>query len=189
MTRTLVFGGARCGKSAYAEQLAARLAGESGKDVVYIATAGAGDAEMATRIAHHRRQRPPEWTTVEEPLALGDAMRRWCTPGRLVLIDCLTLWLSNLMFSGGADYPDVGDIALPALFHAQRTDFLEALEGAGGDLVLVSNEVGMGIVPYGAISRCFTDEAGRLNQAVAARCERALWIAAGLPLVLKDAPC
>ena len=191
MTRTLVFGGARSGKSAYAE----RLATLSGREVVYIATARAGDGEMATRIAHHRRQRPSEWATVEEPLALGDAVRRCRAPGRLVLIDCLTLWLSNLMFSGGADYPDVGDIALPALFHAQRADLLDALDGldgqdgAGGDLILVSNEVGMGIVPCGAISRCFTDEAGRLNQAVAARCERVLLIAAGLPLVLKGAPC
>ena len=192
MTRTLIFGGARSGKSACAE----RLAIESGQEVVYIATARAGDGEMATRIAHHRRQRPSEWATVEEPLALGDAVRRCCAPGRLVLIDCLTLWLSNLMFSGAAEYPEVGDIALPALLHAQRADFLDALEGldrqgsaAGGDLIVVSNEVGMGIVPCGAISRCFTDEAGRLNQAVAARCERVLLIAAGLPLVLKGAPC
>ncbi len=185
MTRTLVFGGARSGKSAYAEQLA--LA--SGKEVLYIATARAGDGEMATRIQHHRQRRPAAWATLEEPLALGEALLRHCAPQRLVLVDCLTLWLSNLMFSGAAEYPDVGDIALPALFHQQRQHFLEALETVAGDLVLVSNEVGMGIVPYGAISRAFSDEAGRLNQAVAAACERAVLIAAGLPLVLKGAPC
>lgn len=190
MSCTLVFGGARSGKSAYAE----KLASASGKEVVYIATARAGDGEMAVRIAHHQRQRPAEWTTVEETLALADALRRWCTPGRLVLVDCLTLWLSNLMFADGTDYPDVGEIALPERFHAERAALLEVLEAAAGgsamgDIVLVSNEVGMGIVPYGAISRAFTDEAGRLNQAVAAACGRAVFVAAGLPLVLKGAPC
>lgn len=185
MTRTLVFGGARSGKSAYAEQLAAG----SGKEVVYIATARAGDGEMATRIEQHRRQRPAVWTTVEEPLALAGALLEWSAPQRLVLVDCLTLWLSNLMFSAHTAYPDVGDIALPPLFHEQRAKLLAALAQAGGDVVLVSNEVGMGIVPYGAISRAFTDEAGRLNQAVAAACDRAVFVAAGLPLYLKGAPC
>jgi adenosylcobinamide kinase/adenosylcobinamide-phosphate guanylyltransferase len=194
MTCTLVFGGARSGKSAYAEKLAI----ESGKEVVYIATARAGDGEMAVRIAHHQRQRPSEWTTVEEPLALAHALQQWCTPGRLVLVDCLTLWLSNLMFADGTEYPDVGEIALPERFHAERAALLAVLAQAAGakdatnaveDIVLVSNEVGMGIVPYGAISRAFTDEAGRLNQAVAAVCNRAVFVAAGLPLMLKGAPC
>eukprot|EP01034_Spumella_vulgaris_P032315 gene32315-39901_t len=132
---------------------------------------------MAVRIAHHQRQRPSEWTTVEEPLALAHALQQWCAPGRLVLVDCLTLWLSNLMFADGTEYPDVGEIALPERFHAERAALLAVLAQAAGakdatnaveDIVLVSNEVGMGIVPYGAISRAFTDEAGRLNQAVAA---------------------
>jgi adenosylcobinamide kinase/adenosylcobinamide-phosphate guanylyltransferase len=184
MTRTLVLGGARSGKSAHAE----RLALACGKEIVYIATGTAGDAEMATRIEHHRERRPAHWITVEQPLALGDALLQWCAPQRLVLVDCLTLWLSNLLFSSGDAHPDVGTIALPALFHQQRAHLLDALGavGSGCDLVLVSNEVGMGIVPGGAISRCFVDEAGRLNQAVAALCDRALWVAAGLPLVLKD---
>jgi adenosylcobinamide kinase/adenosylcobinamide-phosphate guanylyltransferase len=185
MTRILVLGGARSGKSTHAE----RLAIASGKEVVYIATAHAGDGEMATRIRHHRQQRPPGWRTVEEELNLGDALRQWAAPSRLVLVDCLTLWLSNLMFSNAAEHPDIGDIALPELFHEQRAQFLDALENAAGDVVLVSNEVGMGIVPYGAISRSFTDEAGRLNQSVAAVCERALFVVAGLPLTLKGDPC
>jgi adenosylcobinamide kinase / adenosylcobinamide-phosphate guanylyltransferase len=181
MTRTLVFGGARSGKSAHAEKLAA----QSGKEVIYLATAHAGDAEMAARIAHHRERRDRNWTTVEETLALGDAILRWSAPQRLVLVDCLTVWLSNLLFAHGHEYPEVGEIVVPAIFNEQRACFLQALEQASGDLILVSNEVGMGIVPQGAISRWFVDEAGRLNQAVAACCERAVWVAAGLPLALK----
>ncbi|MYM75962.1 bifunctional adenosylcobinamide kinase/adenosylcobinamide-phosphate guanylyltransferase [Duganella sp. FT109W] len=181
MTRTLVLGGARSGKSAYAE----RLAAESGKEVVYIATATAGDSEMASRIAHHRAGRPAEWITVEEPLALGNQLLRWSSPERLIMVDCLTLWLSNLLFSGGQQYPDVGEIALPALFHEQQDMLASALTKCASDVVLVSNEVGLGIMPMGAVSRCFMDEQGRLNQSVAAICDRAVFVAAGLPLVLK----
>jgi len=185
MTRTLVLGGARSGKSAYAE----RLAAASGREVVYIATAQAGDGEMAQRIALHRQQRPSQWQTVEEPLALAKALRAWRSAQRVVLVDCLTLWLSNLLFAEGTRYPDVGTITLPARFDEERTALLEELSRPGGDVIFVSNEVGLGIVPYGAVSRAFTDEAGRLNQAVAALCDRAIFIAAGLPLTLKDTPC
>ena len=181
MTTTLVLGGARSGKSAYAEKLAA----ESGREVVYIATASAGDSEMAARIAQHRSDRPQHWVTVEEPVQLADAVRRHSTNTNLVLVDCLTLWLSNLMFSAGGDYPDVGAIALPPQLTEQRAALLDALQNAAGDVVLVSNEVGMGLVPMAALSRCFVDEAGRLNQAVAAVCNRAVFVAAGLPLTLK----
>lgn len=183
--RTLILGGARSGKSAYAE----RLAIDSGKEVVYIATATAGDGEMAARIAHHRTTRPPEWTTVEEPLALGDQLLRWASPERLILVDCLTLWLSNLFFTGGADYPDVGDIALPAQFDEQQDMLTSALCRLSGDVMLVSNEVGLGLTPMGALSRRFMDEQGRLNQAMAALCDRAVFVAAGLPLVLKGSAC
>jgi adenosylcobinamide kinase/adenosylcobinamide-phosphate guanylyltransferase len=186
MSRTLVFGGARSGKSALAE----RLARESGKEVVYVATSHAGDAEMAARIAHHRERRPADWQTVEEATALAAALRRLCAPERIVLVDCLTLWLSNLMFSSSRDYPDVGAVELPPLFGWERTDLLAWLdEPAAGEVIFVSNEVGMGIVPVGAVSRAFVDEAGRLNQDVAARCERVLFVAAGLPLALKGSAC
>lgn len=185
MTRTLIVGGARSGKSAFAEQLAM----QSGKRVVYIATAAARDNEMAKRIAVHRSRRDIAWTTIEEQLALGDAIARTSTPDSLVLVDCLTVWLSNLLFSERMDYPEVCEIVPPAAFTEQRAHFLDALEQAAGDVILVSNEVGLGIVPQGAISRWFVDEAGRLNQAVAARCERAVFVAAGLPLVLKGALC
>lgn len=185
MTRTLVLGGARSGKSGYAE----RLAIESGKEVVYIATATASDTEMAARIRHHRAGRPTEWITVEEPLALGNQLLRWSSPERLILVDCLTLWLGNLLFSSGEQFPEVGIIPLPALFHEQQDMLASALTRCSSDVVLVSNEVGMGILPVGAISRCFMDEQGRLNQAMAALCDRAILVTAGLPLVLKGPAC
>src|SRR5471030_166026 len=134
MTRTLVLGGARSGKSGYAD----RLAIESGKEVVYIATATASDVEMTARIAHHRAGRPSEWTTVEEPLALGNQLLRWSSPDRLILVDCLTLWLSNLLFSSGETYPEVGDIILPERFHSERALLLYALadlEDSGCDIL------------------------------------------------------
>ncbi len=186
MSVTLVLGGARSGKSAHAE----RIAEASGKEVVYLATSRAGDAEMSARIRHHRERRPAHWQTVEEELALADTLRAACAPGRIVLVDCLTLWLSNLLFSDGREWPEVGDVALPERFHAEREALLALLDGgAAGDIVFVSNEVGMGIVPWGALSRCFADEAGRLNQAVAARADHVVFVAAGLPLVLKGAAC
>lgn len=182
--RTLVFGGARSGKSAHAEKLAAA----AGKPVVYVATAAAGDDEMAARIDMHRRQRHAQhadWHTVEEQVALGQAMLRNSTPDNVVLIDCLTVWLANLLFSAQGDYPEIGRIAPPARFEQERRNFLQALAQVPGEVVLVSNEVGMGIVPQGAVSRWFVDEAGRLNQAVAALCDHVQLVAAGLPLVLK----
>lgn len=182
MTRTLIFGGARSGKSAYAEQLAIA----TGKPVIYLATAQAGDAEMQARIAHHQQRRPSTWRTVECTTDLALVIEQTSTSDNVILIDCLTLWLSNLLFAENPDYPEIGNITPPELFSLQRSAFLQALETVAGDVILVSNEVGMGIIPQGAISRWFVDEAGRLNQAVAARCEQVTWVAAGLPLPLKS---
>jgi len=168
--RTLILGGARSGRSALAE----RLASDSGHDVVYIATAQAHDAEMAARIAHHRSQRPTHWLSIEEPLALADALREHAQPGRCVLVDCLTLWLSNLL--GDAD---------SERFQRERDALLQLLPQLKGQLLLVSNEVGLGVVPMGELTRRFVDEAGRLHQALAARCERVIFVAAGLPMSLK----
>jgi adenosylcobinamide kinase/adenosylcobinamide-phosphate guanylyltransferase len=168
--RTLILGGARSGKSALAE----RLAQASGKDVIYIATAQARDAEMAARIAHHRSRRPAHWNSVEEPLALADALRACARPDVCMLVDCLTLWLSNLL--GDAD---------TTRFERERAAFLDALLTLPGELLLVSNEVGLGVVPMGELTRRFVDEAGRLHQAIAGHCERVLFVAAGLPLPLK----
>lgn len=197
--RSLIFGGARSGKSAHAERLAlAALASQAqaGGEIIYLATASRSasrdDAEMQQRIDHHQQRRSElggRWRTVEEPLALGAALRAHARPGQVVLVDCLTVWLANLLFADGIEFPDAGPIAPPPAFTRQREDFLLALQEVRGEVILVSNEVGMGIVPQGAISRWFVDEAGRLNQAVAAQCERVQWVAAGLPLSLKDLPC
>jgi adenosylcobinamide kinase/adenosylcobinamide-phosphate guanylyltransferase len=169
LATTLVLGGARSGKSAFAE----RLVRDSGLARVYLATATAGDGEMQTRIARHRVQRGDDWTTVEEPLALVDALTREVTRGRAVLVDCLTLWLSNVMLAERD--PDI---------EARRlTRFLEV---AKYPVVLVSNEVGMGLVPETPLGRQFRDAQGRLNQAIAACVPNVVFIAAGLPLWLKN---
>ncbi len=167
--KELILGGARSGKSGYAEQRAIA----SGRRVFYIATAECGDAEMAERIAHHCARRPPEWRTIEEPLALAAALRQAAAEDRCVVVDCLTLWLSNLL---GA-----GDERLVA----EREALLATLPTLPGEILLVSNEVGLGIVPANPLARRFRDEAGWLNQAVAQACERVVFVAAGLPLIMK----
>lgn len=169
LVTTLVLGGARSGKSAHAE----RIAAASGLALRYVATATAGDDEMGERIARHRDRRGPGWATREEPLALVEALGDEAGPGRVVLVDCLTLWLSNLLFAGR-------DLA------GETTSLCRALPGLPGPVVLVSNEVGMGLVPETALGRRFRDAQGRLNQAVAACVPAVLFVAAGLPLSLKD---
>ena len=167
---TLILGGARSGKSALAE----RLALASGREVLYVATAQSRDAEMAKRIAHHRARRPASWNSVEEPLALAAKLRAHARADRCVLVDCLTLWLSNLL----------GDADLQR-FEREHVALLDVLPTLPGEILLVSNEVGLGIVPLGELTRRFVDEAGRLHQAIAASCDRVLFVAAGLPLALK----
>jgi adenosylcobinamide kinase/adenosylcobinamide-phosphate guanylyltransferase len=169
LATTLVLGGARSGKSAFAE----KLVRDSGLARVYLATATAGDGEMQTRIARHRVQRGDDWTTVEEPLALVDALTREVTHGRAVLVDCLTLWLSNVMLAERD----------PEIEARRLTRFLEV---AKYPVVLVSNEVGLGLVPETPLGRQFRDAQGRLNQAIAACVPNVVFIAAGLPLWLKN---
>ncbi|SCZ57373.1 bifunctional adenosylcobinamide kinase/adenosylcobinamide-phosphate guanylyltransferase [Thiohalomonas denitrificans] len=165
----LILGGARSGKSRYAEQ----LAGENGLDVIYVATATMGDQEMIERITRHRADRPAGWRTIEEPLALAATLQRHAAPGHCLLVDCLTLWLSNLL--------QAGDTTLDQ----ERERLQEALPHLPGRILLVSNEVGLGIVPDNPLARRFRDEAGRLNQALAAACEHVTFVAAGLPMQLK----
>jgi adenosylcobinamide kinase/adenosylcobinamide-phosphate guanylyltransferase len=169
--RELILGGARSGKSA----LAVRLARSSGLAVTVVATATAGDAEMAERIARHRAARPPAWRVVEEPIALAATLRAECTADRLVIVDCLTLWLSNLLLA-------------EAPLESERAGFLDALPVLPGRILLVANEVGLGIVPENALARRFRDEAGALNQALALLCDRVTLVTAGLPIVLKGPP-
>jgi adenosylcobinamide kinase/adenosylcobinamide-phosphate guanylyltransferase len=166
---TLVLGGARSGKSHYAEQLVERAAGCG----TYCATAEAGDAEMAERIAAHRARRGPFWRTIEIPLELAPVVLAEATPHRPVLVDCLTLWLSNLLM---ADRP----------LDRETGELFRALRNVAGPVVLVANEVGMGLVPETPLGRKFRDAAGRLNQEVAALADRVVFVAAGLPLALKE---
>jgi adenosylcobinamide kinase/adenosylcobinamide-phosphate guanylyltransferase len=169
---TLVLGGARSGKSRHAEALVLGHADAVGAQPVYIATAEAGDGEMAERIAEHRARRGNRWRNEEAPLALAKAISRCAEDGQPVLVDCLTLWLSNVMLAEC-------DIA------AQTAGLLDSLAVAPGPVVCVANEVGLGIVPDNALGRAFRDHAGRLNQQIAERAGRVDFIAAGLPITLK----
>lgn len=164
---TLVLGGARSGKSAFAEGLIGAAGG------LYLATAAAGDAEMAERIARHRLRRGPAWQTLEAPLDLAAALQGQAFDHRPVLVDCLTLWLANVMAAGR----DV---------EAETERLGAALAMPAGPVVLVANEVGCGIVPATPLGRAFRDHAGRLNQAIARLAGRVVLVVAGLPITLKD---
>ena len=164
----LILGGARSGKSRYAQARAEQLEG----DLVYIATAEAWDDEMKARIARHRDDRGPRWRTIEAPLDLAAVIETEGKPGKILLIDCLTLWASNLIFAERDA-------------EAETAKLINALAYAHGPVILVSNEVGLGIVPDNALARRFRDVAGIINQTVAAAADEAVFIAAGLPVQLK----
>lgn len=170
---TLILGGQRSGKSALAEHLIIDAAGGG----VYVATAepvaSGNDAEMAERIKQHRDRRGPGWTAVEEPLDILPVILENAAPDRPVLVDCLTLWLANLMEADGDAEAAVEALAL-------------GLTEASGPVILVSNEVGLGIIPDNALARRYADAAGRMNQRLAKAATRVLFTAAGLPLTLKD---
>lgn len=168
--RHLILGGVRSGKSAYAEELAR----QSALPVTYLATARPEDAEMRARIEHHQRTRPAHWRTVEEPLALVDCLDHLTQDNSLILVDCLTLWLTNLLLD-----PDTRR----SQREAQR--LLDRLPHWPARLILVSNETGLGITPLGELTRRFSDEMGRLHQALARQCEGVTLMVAGLPLTLK----
>jgi adenosylcobinamide kinase/adenosylcobinamide-phosphate guanylyltransferase len=165
----LVLGGARSGKSRFAQGRAEALTGE----LVYLATAQGFDEEMRERIALHRADRGPRWSTVEAPLELAETITACSTPETVVLVDCLTLWASNLMLAER-------DMA------AATEGLVRAVSAARGPVIMVANEVGLGIVPDNALARRFRDVAGRINQEMAAAADEVAIMFAGLPLVLKS---
>jgi adenosylcobinamide kinase/adenosylcobinamide-phosphate guanylyltransferase len=168
-TRVLVLGGQRSGKSRYAEEIVAA----SGLAPVYVATATARDGEMSERIAAHRARRGESWRTVEEPLDLAGVLARESGPGFHVLVDCLTVWLSNVMEGKRS-------------VEAEVDGLLAELTRVTGPVVIVSGEVGLGIVPENALARRFADHLGVVNQRVAAAVDRVVLVTAGIPLVLKS---
>jgi adenosylcobinamide kinase/adenosylcobinamide-phosphate guanylyltransferase len=179
----LILGGQKSGKSRRAELLARQwLQADPAHRAVLVATGQAWDAEMAARIARHQAERAlraPGLATVEEPLALADALRQHSRPDTLVVVDCLTLWLTNRLMPADpvATMSDADDT---------MADLVRAIRAAPGPLVLVGNEIGLGVIPMGREVRAFVDALGQLNQAVAAACARVTLMAAGLPLTLKD---
>jgi adenosylcobinamide kinase/adenosylcobinamide-phosphate guanylyltransferase len=166
----LVIGGARSGKSAYAQ----KLAEAHGPSRLFLATGAAGDEEMSARIARHQADRGQGWTTVEEPLRVAAALLIHAQPSRVVVVDCLTLWLSNLMLAGREPGPEVTALA-------------QAIGRLAGPVIFVSNEVGLGLVPETKLGREFRDWQGRANQEIGAACDAVIFVAAGLPLQLKPA--
>ena len=174
MSVHLILGGARSGKSLYAEQLAQK----TGFNVSYIATAQIYDDEFKARVQHHKNRRPADWALVEEPHFLAQTLGELDAPDKCIIVDCLTLWLAQWICQ---------DCNPPqnSSWQAEREALLTRLSSLQSTVILVSNEVGMGIVPLGEINRQFQDEQGRLNQAVASVADAVTFVAAGLPLTLK----
>lgn len=166
----LILGGARSGKSRFAEQAAK----DSNLNVTYTATAQAFDREMQARIDHHQAQRPKHWTVIEEPLYLAECLMRVDEPNQLILVDCLTLWMSNLLMHENAE-----------LQSQECLKLLEVLPALQSELILVSNETGLGVIPMGEISRKFVDESGRLHQQLGQIAEKVVFCVAGFPMMLK----
>jgi adenosylcobinamide kinase/adenosylcobinamide-phosphate guanylyltransferase len=166
----LILGGARSGKSRLAEQIAQ----DSALAVTYIATAQALDAEMQQRIAHHQMQRPAHWQLIEEPYSLAERLQQIDTPNQLILVDCLTLWMSNLLMHEDANLQ---------VMECQK--LLDVLPKLQSQIILVSNETGLGVVPMGEISRKFVDESGRLHQQLGQIADKVVFCVAGFPMILK----
>ena len=179
--KTLILGGVRSGKSRLAETLAKDLAKETNKSVVYFATASTDDDvcddEMAMRIEIHKHHRPKDWMIVEEPIQLAEALKKYSNEKTCIIIDCLTLWITNLIMLDDDKMLDL-----------TRSAFIDFLQNTKNELFIVSNETGLGIMPLGKLTRKFGDEAGITNQLVAAQCDRVVLTVAGLPLVLKGPP-
>lgn len=168
---TLILGGIKSGKSRLAEKIAG---GADASDVLFIATATESDDEMRERIQQHRKTRPLHWTVVEEPIAIASVIRKQSAQHTCVVVDCLTLWLTNLLLCKDADQLD-----------CQRKKLIAALTDAASPVILVSNETSMGVVPMGELSRRFCDEAGLLHQELAGICDTVILTVAGIPTCFK----
>lgn len=166
----LILGGARSGKSRLAEQVAQQLA----QPVVYVATAQALDGEMQARIQHHQQQRPEDWWLCEEPIYLAEQLLKLDRPNQTILVDCLTLWMSNLLMHTDPD-----------LQVQECQKLLDVVGSLQSELILVSNETGLGVVPMGQISRRFVDETGRLHQQLGQIATKVVFCVAGFPMILK----
>ena len=191
LTKQLIFvlGGARSGKSAFAERLAALRQAQAGGRVLYVATAEALDADMERRIANHRRQRPPEWDTLEEPVKLPDVLPSALDGYDTCLLDCLTLWVSNLLLRmEDAPTPTLprGERELDTEILPETHRLLEAYDQSSATWIVVSNEVGLGVVPPSRLGAAYRDALGRVNQAVAARADKVYFLVAGLALEMKS---
>ena len=193
-TTTLILGGARSGKSGYAEKLAIN----SGKERIYIATAKVLDDEMKQRVSRHKKDRASSaWTTVEEPLALAKSLKKWAKPDSIILVDCLTMWITNLL-SEEEIKEETNEEAHPPTFtssksggvclarlHKEVEELLVCINTLPCDVIFVSNEVSMGIIPMGELTRQYVDEAGRLHQQLAQQVENVILMVAGLPHKIK----
>ncbi|RJX77792.1 bifunctional adenosylcobinamide kinase/adenosylcobinamide-phosphate guanylyltransferase [Pseudomonas sp. LS-2] len=166
----LILGGARSGKS----RLAEKLASESGLGVIYIATSQPLDGEMNQRVELHRQRRPDNWGLIEEPVELARVLKQSARSDSCLLVDCLTLWLTNLLMLDD-----------PQRLAQERQALLDCLAELPGEIIFVSNETGLGVVPLGELTRRYVDEAGWLHQALADRCQRVVFTVAGLPMTLK----
>lgn len=175
----LILGGARSGKSAYAQRLAEARGGDQ---VLFVATAEAGDADMAARIARHRQERPATWRTLETPRQVGPAITTHVGAARVVVVDCLTLLVSNTLFACG-DPPELA--LVDAAVQAEVAALVQASQASPATWIIVSNEVGLGLVPDNALGRLYRDVLGRANQALAAQAQAVYFLVAGLPVDVK----
>jgi len=177
---TLILGGARCGKSSYAEKLALQCAAR----VLYIAAAQALDAEMAARIAVHKQGRPEGWQTLEIPRRVGQALKTHAPPAEMILVDCLTLLVSNLLMEATGEAGEADEQAAAALVETEITDLLETIHASPAAWVVVSNEVGLGLVPPYPLGRIYRDLLGHANQRLAAQADQVIFMIAGIPMRL-----
>lgn len=180
--KQLVLGGVRSGKSLHAEKIAAT----QGKPVIYIATAQNTDPDMQRRIAIHQLRRPSDWQLVEEPITLSTRLNELASENHCILVDCLTLWLNNVTFSGH-DSKQKKQADTATRITELCIELVNCVEQLSGDIILVSSEIGLGVIPENTLARDYCDHLGELNQALASVCDRVIFCVAGIPQVLKDA--